>query len=314
MAVTAGAAQARSLADLDRGDIGDPHDQAVPVDDRRLSQIFHGGGQGVGADRQSFASALDIACAGLSVGAIEGLDKVAHAQAVGGKARRVRTDRILLHIAADGVDAGETGGGPHLRRDDPVLHGAQIGGALLRGRKQIAFGRQIGSARLPARLARLGEVLTVEWLVVDRPHQHFTEARGDRGHGRLHPVRHGLPGAREPFGDLLAREIDVGLVGKDDRDLAEAVSAEGSGRGQAGNAGHGGFNRVGDLSFDLFRRERRSDRGHLDLAIGDVRHGVDGKPCQFEQSVGRDKRRGEDHEPSEFNREFDDEFEHAVRP
>jgi heavy metal efflux system protein len=61
---------------------------------------------------------------GLGVGPVERLDQVAHAEAVGRQARRVGADRILLHIAADGVDAGQAGRRPHLRGDDPVLHGA----------------------------------------------------------------------------------------------------------------------------------------------------------------------------------------------
>ncbi|MNJ34997.1 hypothetical protein D3C77_297250 [compost metagenome] len=257
---------------------------------------------------------MDIAGARLGVGSIQRLDQVAHAQPVGGHARRVRAHRILLHIAANGVDAGKAGGCSHLRRDDPVLHGAQVGGALLGGGQEIALGRQIPTPSLPAGLPPLGRVGGGEGLVVDRPHQDFAKARRDRRQRRLDALRHGFPRLGQSLGHLLTCEIDVRLVSEDDRDLAEAVAAQRPGRGQAGNAGHGGLDRIGDLALDLFGREGRRDGGDLHLPVSDVRHGVDGKPCQLEQSVGRDQRRDQDNEPAEFYRLFNDEFKHAARP
>ncbi|MNQ43726.1 hypothetical protein D3C85_574660 [compost metagenome] len=298
VAVTAGAAQTRCLTDFHRGDVSDPHDQTAAIDNRRLSQILDRRGQGAGAHRQRLAAPLHIARTRLRIGSIQRLDQVVETEAIGRQPRRVRANGIFLHIAADGVDPRQPLGGSHLRRNDPVLNRSEIGGPRLRRGQQVAFRRQIGSVGLPSRLPWLGQIGGGERLVIDRPHQDFAEPRGDRGQVRLAALRQAFARLSHPFRHLLAGEIDVGLVGEDDRDLAEAVAAQRPRALQAGDAGHRGFQRIGDLPLDLLGRQGRGDRGDLHLPVGDVRHGVDRQPGQLEQAHRGDQSRRQDHEPA----------------
>ncbi len=310
VAVAACAAETRRLADFDGGDIGDPHDQPVTVDHGGLGEIRDGLRQGVGSDGQGFTGPLNIARTGLGVGPLQSDDEVVQAQAVSRQTRGVRPNRILLHIAAVHIDAGQALRGPHARGDDPVLDRAEIGRAGLWCGQQFAFGRQIGAARLPAGLSRFGEIGAVERFEVDRPHEDFAEAGGDRRERRLHALRQPLARLGHPFGHLLASEVDVRAVGEDDSHLAKAVSAERPGSLDPRDARHGGFEGIGDLAFHLLGRERRGDGVDLDLPVGDVRHGVDGQLRQVVEAEGGDNRRRQNHEPSEANRGFDNRFEH----
>ncbi len=310
MAVAAGAAETRRLADLHGGDVGDPDDQSVAVDDGGLGKIRDGLRQGVGPHGQGFAGPLDIARASLGVGPFQRDDEIVQAQTVTRQTRGVGPNGILLHIAAVHINAGQALRGPHARGDDPVLNRAEIGRAGLGRGQEFAFGRQIGAAGLPAGLTRFGEVGAVERLEVDRPHEHFAETGGDRRKRRLHALRQPLARLGHPFGDLLASEVDVRIVGEDDRDLAEAVSAQRPGGLDARNPRHRGFEWIGDLTFHLLGRERRRDGVDLDLPVGDVRHGVDGQLRQVVEAEGGDDRRRQDHKPSEADRGFNKCFEH----
>ena len=125
----------------DRGDVRDPDHQSAAAADRRLGQLLDVADPGVGADHIGLAGAGDVAGAGNAIGVLERVDQLTEADAVGGQARRIRTDGIFLHIAALDVDRRDALHAPQLRRDDPVLHGPQIG--------RLAPPRSSG-ARLPA--------------------------------------------------------------------------------------------------------------------------------------------------------------------
>ena len=84
-----------------------------------------------------------------------------------------------------------------LRPDDPVLHRAQIGGALELVAQALAFGRQIGAVALPAGLAVLHGRAAVGSPIVDRPHVDLAEAGGDRPHARLDAGRQVRLGLRQ---------------------------------------------------------------------------------------------------------------------
>ena len=131
MAVAASAAETRRLANLDGGDVGDPDDQSVAVDDGGLGEIRDGLRQGVGPHGQGFAGPLDIASASLGVGPFQRDDEIVQAQTVTRQTRGVGSDRILLHIAAVHINAGQSLRGPHARGDDPVLNRAEVGCAGL---------------------------------------------------------------------------------------------------------------------------------------------------------------------------------------
>ena len=177
-------------------------------------------------------------------------------------------------------------------------------------RQQITFGRQIATTGLPARLPGFGHVGRREGFVIDGPHQNLAKPCRDRRQVGLDTLRKTLARLGHPFSDLLSGEVDVRLIGENDGDLAEAVATQGAGRGEAGNACHGRFKGIGDLSFDLFGRQRRRDGGDLNLPVGDVGHGVDRELRQFEQAKRGDERRNKDDEPSEADGSLDESFEH----
>ena len=76
---------------------------------------------------------------------------------------------------------------------------------------------------------------------------------------------------------------------------------------------HGTPASVDEVPCWLLGRERRSDRGDLDLPAGDVRHRVDRQPGQLEQPQAGDEGDGDDDEPAEPDRRRDDGVEHARR-
>ena len=112
----------------------------------------------------------------------------------------------------------------------------------------------------------------------------------------------------------MSGEVEVGSFLEDRRDLAEAVAREGPRAGQAGNAGQGRLQRICDLTLDLLWRQGGGDRGDLHLSVGDVGDRIDRQLGQFEQTQRRNEADGNNDEPAEPNRRFDDSFEQDRRP
>ena len=107
----------------------------------------------VDAHDVALAVVLDVAGAAADVVRLERLDDVARTSGRADELRRVGLDVVLLHVAADRIDAGDALHALELRADDPVLHRAQIGGALELVREALPFGREVAAVALPARLA-----------------------------------------------------------------------------------------------------------------------------------------------------------------
>jgi len=180
MAIAAGRTQARRAAQVDVGHIGYAHHHAIAGGHRRLRQVVGGQRQAVGTYHQALAGTLHETGTGLHVGTLQGSDQVGQAEAVRGQLGAVRMHAVLLDVAANRIDAGQPRTGTHLRRDDPVLHGAQVGRAFIRRAQQVAFRCAVDLTGLPAGFTGLGQLGWVERGEVHRPHQHFTEAGGDR--------------------------------------------------------------------------------------------------------------------------------------
>jgi hypothetical protein len=95
------------------------------------------------------------------------------------------------------------------------------------------------------------------------------------------PILGSAPGGRllrissRRFVDLLAGEIDIGLLAEHCGHLREAVARQRASVFEARRAGESGLDAEGDLLFDFDGRERVRDGVDLHLVIGDVRHGVD---------------------------------------
>ena len=194
---------------------------------------------------------------------------------IGNQARRVGLHLVLLDVAADGIGAGHTGHRLHLRPDDPVLNGTQVHGPPEVIRQTLAVRGQIGTIALPSGLAVTNGDTFAGRRVFDRPPVNLAQAGRNRPHLHLNARRQITFRFSEPFGHLLAGEVDIGLVGEDRRDLGEAVARERAGGFEAWRAGERGFDRERDLFLDLDRRQRGSHSVDLDLDIGHVRDSID---------------------------------------
>ena len=96
-----------------------------------------------GAHDVGLAVVFDVAGAGADVVALQGLDEIVEGDAVSRQAARIGLHLVLLHVAADRVDAGDAFDALELRADDPVLHSAQVGGLLDVAAQPLALRRQI---------------------------------------------------------------------------------------------------------------------------------------------------------------------------
>src|SRR6185436_696274 len=102
----------------------------------------------------------------------------------------VGTDLVLLAVAADRVDAGDSRHADELRADDPLLDRAQVGLALDVRPQALALGREVAAVRLPPGLAVLhGRPATLRMVEPDRPHVDLPEPRRDRAERRLRARR-----------------------------------------------------------------------------------------------------------------------------
>ena len=89
----------------------------------------------------------------------------------------------MLHIAADGVDAGDALGVLQQWAYDPVLRGTQICGPFSLVSEAVAFRGDITSVRLHAGFT--GQMLVVlAVLKLDGPHIDLAQTRGNRTHFR----------------------------------------------------------------------------------------------------------------------------------
>ncbi len=224
MPIARGGAQTRRLPQTDARHVRDADDEAVAIGDRRLRQIVDGLRKGICPNDQTLASTLDESGTCLDIGTFKRLHEITQAEAVGCQLFGIRADGIFLDIATDRVDARKPRSRAHLRRNDPVLHSAQVGGTLLWRREAVAFRRQIDLVGLPTRFVRLTDVRRIERREIHRPHQYFAQTRGHRRHHRRHPFGQLLLHFAHAFGHLLACEVDVGLVGENGGDLGESVT------------------------------------------------------------------------------------------
>lgn len=242
-------------------------------------------------DQVLLALALDVAGADVGVVAVQRRHDVGQRQAVGRQLLGVRRHQVFLGVAADGIDFRHAGNVAHLRLDHPVLDLAQVGGGI---------GRAVGLAR-----AVLG---------LDRPKVDLAQAGRDRPQRGRYAFGKILARLLQSFVDQLAREIDVGAVVEDHRDLRQPVARQRAGLFQAGQAGHHGLDRVGDALLGLQRRIARRGRVDLHLHVGDIGHGVDGQPRVVVDADGGHGQRDEQHHPALFDGKADQAFKHVCSP
>ena len=234
------------------GEVADPDRHAAAGRDDDGADFLDVLQTPAGAHHDAFAVAFDIACAAADIVGLDRLGHVGEGQAERDQLRGVGIDLVLLEIAADRIHAGDAGHHLDLRLDDPVLHRAQIGVLLDLALQQLAVGGQETAVALQARHAVALDRGAGE---VDGPHVDFAETGRDRADPRLDALRQAGADLGQPLADLLAREIDVGRLGEDSRDLREAIARQRARALEARRAGQRRLDREGDLLLDLDRRQ-----------------------------------------------------------
>jgi hypothetical protein len=155
------------------------------------------------ADQKLFARALDVACPGVIVIALNRSDDVGQGQTIGTEPVRIRRDVVFLSEATDRIDFGHARDLTQLRLDDPVLHFAQVSW-------------RIGC---PVRLL-------CACFCFDRPEVDLAQAsRNWPHHGRC-ALRQPFTGFLQSLVDQLAREVDVSTILENDCDLRQPVTRQ----------------------------------------------------------------------------------------
>ena len=195
------------------------------------SQVFDAGDLSGRADQVLRAIALDVAGADVLVVARDGGEHVVERQIVGQQPLRTRRNDERLLVAADGVDFDRAGRLTQLRTNDPVLRRSQV-----RRRPLRSFVRR------------------------HRVHEDLAEAGRDRARCRLESARQLRAHFRDPLGDELTREVDVGAVLEHDRDLRQAVARQRARVVQVRQSGHRGFDGKRDALLGFERRDSPAPR------------------------------------------------------
>ena len=231
----------------------------VEQDRHALARGDNGAGEFVGvahtpvrANGKPFTVAVDDTRAGAGVIALQRRCKILQREAHRRHTLDVGNDEIFLGVAAKGVDASQTRRALELRRDDPVLHGPQVGRLVGIADEVIALRRDVAAIALQAGFA-VAVTSLIQLAVFDRPHEDIAEPGRDRPHLRVHALRQVFLGGPQALRDLCPCEVDIGLLGENSRDLSEAVAAERPCIFEAGDAGERSLDGKGDLFFDLVR-------------------------------------------------------------
>ncbi|MGY4501905.1 hypothetical protein ACVWYH_005862 [Bradyrhizobium sp. GM24.11] len=214
------------LSDRDIGQIPDADGNAAPCGHHDLLDVLKILDTAGGPDHVALAVLLDVVRPAADVVGLDGGDDLLEGQPVADQLCGVGLHLELLDEAPDGVRAGDAGNGLHLRADDPVLHRAQVNGALEVVDQAFTFRRQIAAVGLPARLSVTNRCGRARFFVLDGPPVDLAEARRHRSQSNFDARREIGFGVVDALGDQLAREVDVSAVGKHRRDLREPVARE----------------------------------------------------------------------------------------
>ena len=281
-------AGAQFLADADFGHIPNSDRDGLTATHNDVADVFDVGDLAGRTDQILLAALFDITGAHVAVVALDRADQILQCQAVSNQLVGQGRDLKFLGVTADGVDLGHAGHIAQLRFDDPVLDLAQVGGGV---------GRAIGLARAFPGL--------------DRPHENLPEAGGDRPHAGLGARRQLAPGLLDSLVDELAREVDIGAILEDDRDLRQAVARQRPGLLQTGQAGHDGLDRVGNTLLGFKWRIAGRSGVDLYLHVGDVGYGVDRQLLVVINAQRCHAEHHQQHQPALTNGKTDDFFEHG---
>ncbi len=267
--------------ELDARYIRDTNWHALALRDDEIREILHIAGLARDAHEPLGAVVLDEARAPILVVHAQCGKNVVVRQAEGQQPCRIDGDEYFFLEAADRIDLDDARHAQKLRADDPVVNGPQI---------HRCDGGAVGIRR-----AGLG---------IDREHEDLAKAGRNRTQSRLHVLRQGGAGRAQALGDLLAREVDVGSVLEDDRDLRQAVTGYRSRVVEARQARHRILERKRDPLLDLERRIARSRRIDDDLNVGDIGNGVDRQAREVPDAEARHEQDEHEHESAPSDAEL----------
>ncbi len=278
-AVVRGRALAQSAALGDGGDI--------PQEDR--GAVFGGNNDALDialvADdpdtphQQALCSLDDVAAARVRVVALDRFNDFTQGHTPRQQPLRVDLYLVLLLEPALAVYLSDSWHGAKLRLDQEVLERTQFGRAALLG---------------------------VQGVLVN-----LAQPRRNRGHfGRADTFGQAFPRSRELLAHELAREVQVHIVGEDDRHLGQPVLRKGAHLGYIGQPSQCYFDGKGNQLFHFGRREARNRRVDLDLIIGHVRQGVDGQALESDQPPEHKEDRPDQDEKALPHAKFKDAFDH----
>ena len=114
----------------------------------------------------------------------------------------------------------------------------------------------------------------------------------------------------KPLEDLVAIVLVDGIVVEDHGDAGEAGQRGRPQMGHVRNAGHLDFDRHGDLLLDLFGGAAGPLRDDLDVVVGDVGVGLDGKVVEGDDSPAEEHDRKTDDQPAIVQRKIDETSNH----
>jgi hypothetical protein len=233
---------AGQAAGRDGSDIAEANDPASAIGDDLRLQVIDRLHRPDDTDDQRFLAFSQPASAIVAVARHDRAAQIGDRQPGGGQRHRIRTHIEGDGMAAQRIDIGDTCQRAQCRADRPVEQGP-LGGEIER-----AF---------------------------DGEHQHVGQRRRDRREAAFDQRRHLVTHARQAFGGLLARPIDIGAILEIDGDVGDRIFGDRAQHHLIGNSQHFGFDGGDDAGFHLLRGHPRCLQDDLNLGGGDIRKGVD---------------------------------------
>ena len=241
------------MADLDLGDVANPHRHAILFFENDGPQIIQGTHQANAANQVLLGVLRQDAATGIGIVASHCQIHIGNGQTEMAQAVRIDQHLILLGEATLRVDLGNARNRAQQRTHDPVLSDASL--------HQLFFAEHLVAIVRP-----------IQCVLVN-----LAETRRYRPEHWRDPLRQSRADFEQSLHHQLAGKIDVGLVIEDQRDQRQPRLVQRTHFLQARQAGHRHFQRHGGKALNLLRRTPRRFGCDLHLNVGDIREGIHGQ-------------------------------------